>query len=79
MDLLMTGRAKPDGFMGQLALDIALIPAIMVPAARDEMMTSQYLLALTQTAPSLHGLEYPPAHFDAQYPGYLLPTNSGKN
>lgn len=79
MDLLVAGRAEACGLVSLIAWDIAFVAAIMVPAARDEVMTSQYLLALTQTAPALHGLEYPPTHFDAQYPVYLLPMNSGKN
>ncbi len=79
MDLLVTGRAKTDGLVSRCAWDIALVAAVMVSAAGDEMMTSQYLATLTKTAPTLHGLEYPPTHFDAQYPGYLLPMNSGKN
>lgn len=79
VDLLVAGRAEADGLMGLPPRHIALVAAIMVPAAGDEVMTSQYLLALAQTAPALHGLDYPPAHSDVQYPGYWLPTNSGKN
>ncbi len=79
VNLLVTGRAEADSLVSLIAWHIALVAAIMVPAARDEVVTSQYLLALTQTAPALHGREYPPTHFDAQYPVYLLPMNSGKN
>jgi hypothetical protein len=79
VDLLVTGRTEADGLVRRFTRNIALVATIVVTAARNEVMTSQYLLALTQTAPALHGLEYPPAHSDAQYPGYLLPMNSGKN
>lgn len=66
MDLLVAGWAKTDGLVSRCARDIALVAAVMVSAAGDEVMTSQYLITLAKTAPAMHGLEYPPTHFDAQ-------------
>ncbi len=54
VNLRVTGTAQPDDFVHQRSRKLALVPFIVMPRPRNQVMTGENRFAFTQGTPSDH-------------------------